>query len=373
MVVLTCLAFLFIYRGSYLLDDYFYQPIVRGLPPKARAAFDAVNQSRMPDPDGFKELLAMWPERVAPFQRQQQIDLFALFGATCILVVGAAYLVAAKLAAPIERVAVGVRRLAAGNLSTRIGSERDWGREAQSLVDDFNELAASLAGAQRALREGNAAIAHELRTPLTVLRGRLQGMLDGVFGHSPSDIKRLILQIDALTGIVDDLRVLSLAAVAELKVELNAIDLAVQAEDVLALVEADLDAAGITVECDLRPAPMNGDGNRIRQAILALIDNARRYGASGKIIAVETGISGDVVLLRVRDAGPGFPAGAEVRAFEPFWRADPSRSRGAGGSGLGLAVVNAIVDAHRGQAMIGRNEPSGASVELRFALRTPAL
>jgi two-component system sensor histidine kinase AdeS len=198
------------------------------------------------------------------------------------LVVGTAYLVAAKLAAPIERVAVGVRRLAVGNLSTRIGSERDWGRAAQSLVDGFNQLAASLAGAQRALREGNAAIAHELRTPLTILRGRLQGMLDGVFGHSPADLKRLILQIDALTGIVDDLRVLSLAAVAELKVELSAIDLAVQAEDVLALVEADLDAAGITVERDLRPAPMNGDGNRIRQAILALIDNARRYGASGK-------------------------------------------------------------------------------------------
>jgi two-component system sensor histidine kinase AdeS len=92
-----------------------------------------------------------------------------------------------------------------------------------------------------------------------------------------------------------------------------------------------------------------------------------------KKIAVETGISGEKVLLRVRDAGPGFPAGSEARAVERFWRADPSRSRGGGGSGLGLAVVNAIVEAHRGQAMIGRNEFSGASVELRFALRTPAL
>jgi methyl-accepting chemotaxis protein len=165
----------FIYRGSYLLDDYYHQPIVRGLPPNARAAYDAVNQNRMPDSDGFKELLALWPERVAPFQRQQQSDLIALFGVTCILVLGTAYLVAAKLAAPIERVAVGVRRLAAGSLSARIGSERDWGREALSLVDDFNQLAASLAGAQRALREGNAAIAHELRTPPRFCAGDSRG------------------------------------------------------------------------------------------------------------------------------------------------------------------------------------------------------
>ena len=366
IVGLACVIFLFIRHGSYLLDDHFFQAIVAGLPQKARAAYDAVNHFQMPDMDGLRELNELWPERMRVFQRQADIDLDVLFAVSCLLLMGAAYLVAMRLASPIERIAEGSRRLAAGDLSVRIGSERLWGQEAQSLVESFNQLSSSLLASQRALREGNAAIAHELRTPLTILRGRLQGMRDGLFGHSPSDIDRLILQVDALTRIVEDLRVLSLAAASELSVHRAPVDLADQAESVLDVVAPDLAALGMGVERDLRPAPMSGDGQRLGQAILALIDNSRRYGASGGLLRVETGLREGQVFLRVIDLGPGFPPGTETLAFEPFWRSDASRSRAAGGSGLGLAVVQAIVSAHRGAVTIAANTPTGAVVELRF-------
>ena len=313
------MIFLFIRHGSYLLDDHFFQAIVAGLPQKARAAYDAVNHFQMPDMDGLRELNELWPERMRVFQRQADIDLDVLFAVSCLLLMGAAYLVAMRLASPIERIAEGSRRLAAGDLSVRIGSERLWGQEAQSLV-----------------------------------------------GHSPSDIGRLILQVDALTRIVEDLRVLSLAAASELSVHRAPVDLADQAESVLDVVAPDLAALGMGVERDLRPAPMSGDGQRLGQAILALIDNSRRYGASGGLLRVETGLREGQVFLRVIDLGPGFPPGTETLAFEPFWRSDASRSRAAGGSGLGLAVVQAIVSAHRGAVTIAANTPTGAVVELRF-------
>jgi two-component system sensor histidine kinase AdeS len=366
MTVLACVVFLFIYRGSYLLDDHFYQPIINGLPPKARAAYDAINSFRMPDPEDFKSLAAVWRERVEPFRRQQAIDLYALFGVSCILLAGTAYLFAMRLASPIERIAAGVRQLASGDLAVRISNERVWGLEAQSLVHDFNRLAESLVASQRTLRESNAAIAHELRTPLTVLRGRIQGMRDGVFGRSPAELDRLLLQIDALTRIVEDLRVLSLASASALTVHSAALDLATEAEAVLDVVAPDLDAMGMALERDLRPAPMLGDGSRLRQAILALVDNSRRYAESGGILRLETGLSGHQVFLRILDRGPGFPEGTDEQAFEPFWRAEASRSRAAGGSGLGLAVVKAIVDAHGGAVTIARNSPTGAKIELRF-------
>jgi two-component system, OmpR family, sensor histidine kinase AdeS len=366
IVALACLTFVFIRQGSYALDDHFFNAVLADLPPRARAAYESINQFRMPDFEDLRELNRVWPKRIEAFQRQTEINLYLLFGVSCLLMAGAAYLVAVRLASPIEKIAEGARRLSAGELSVRIGNQGTWPREAQSLVEDFNQLASSLSASQRAFREANAAIAHELRTPLTILRGRLQGMRDGLFGRSPSDIDGLILQVDALTRIVEDLRVLSLSAASELSVHALPVDLADRAESLLDVLAPDLDGLGMRVERDLRPAPMAGDGQRLGQAILALVDNARRYGASGGVLRVETGLDGDEAFIRVIDHGPGFPPGTGDAAFEPFWRADPSRSRAAGGSGLGLAVVKAIVDAHHGSVRIAGNVPSGAMVELRF-------
>ena len=100
IVGLACVIFLFIRHGSYLLDDHFFQAIVAGLPQKARAAYDAVNHFQMPDMDGLRELNELWPERMRVFQRQADIDLDVLFAVSCLLLMGAAYLVAMRLASP---------------------------------------------------------------------------------------------------------------------------------------------------------------------------------------------------------------------------------------------------------------------------------
>ncbi len=101
------------------------------------------------------------------------------------------------------------------------------------------------------------------------------------------------------------------------------------------------------------------------KALLALLENARRYATPGRIEISTLKLSG-AVIIRVEDAGPGLPPDFAKRAFEPFTRNEPSRSRRYGGSGLGLSVVRAIAEAHGGQASYRTSSRGGATFEISF-------
>jgi two-component system sensor histidine kinase BaeS/two-component system sensor histidine kinase AdeS len=271
-----------------------------------------------------------------------------------------------RLARPLEQVAHAARRVAQGDLDARAEPVRDSSLELRQLVDDFNRMADSLAASRRELKESTAAIAHELRTPLTILRGRLQGIHDGVFASGPAEITALIQQVESLSRVVEDLRVVSLAGAASLALERRSVELATEVENLLPVIEPDLHALGMRLELDLRPAPVHADPQRLRQMLICLLDNARRYASEGGVVRIETHSAGDAGVLRVLDRGAGFPPGGAERAFERFWRSEASRSRQTGGSGLGLSVVRAIADAHGGQAHAANRPDGGALLEVRL-------
>ncbi|MBB4005388.1 ATP-binding protein [Aurantimonas endophytica] len=268
------------------------------------------------------------------------------------------------IAAPLRSVGAAARRVAGGDFSARAVSPASAFEEGDSLVADFNAMAERLEKAESELAFSNSSIAHELRTPLTILRGRLQGLLDGTFEPSPKLYTRLIAQVDDLAAIVEELRTLALSSAGKLELTLGPVDLAREAETVLASIEADLIMAGIGIERQLRPALTQADAAKIRQALLAILENCRRY-APGSTVRVETGVADDHVVLRCRDTGPGLSPEERERAFERFWRADESRARARGGSGLGLSVVLGIARAHGGEAVILDDVP-GFAIELRL-------
>jgi len=271
-----------------------------------------------------------------------------------------------RLSAPLDAVALAARRLAGGDLEARAKVDDSAFVETRQLVDDFNAMAARLAAADEELRVRNAAISHELRTPLTILRGRLQGFADGVFPPDQKAFEDLMGEVDGLTRIVDDLHLLGLANSGKFLVVVEPVDLAKEAAKVIALMEAELHRAGVTVRASLAQVSTEADGARIRQALLALLENVRRHAAPG-LADVETCVVDGWAVLRVRDTGPGFPSGSEAQVFRAFWRADGSRSRKSGGSGLGLAVVQAIAEAHGGVALARNDAHSGgAMVEVRI-------
>lgn len=289
------------------------------------------------------------------------LGMILAIGLSAAAIVG--WRLALTIVRPLKSVASAARSIAGGNFSIRAATMQTSFGEAESLISDFNAMASRLESAEAELKYSNSAIAHELRTPLTILRGRLQGLSDGVFEPSPEIYGRLLAHVEDLTRIVEDLRTLGLSNAGRLELKLDQIDLADEAEVAIASVEQDLTSAGITVDRDLGRAVVLADKARIRQVLFAVLDNARRYAPNSTVV-IQTRRTKDRAVIRYSDTGPGLPAGLEGRAFERFWRADDSRARGSGGAGLGLSIVQAIARAHGGDAALAENGGSGASIEI---------
>ncbi|MEE3622704.1 ATP-binding protein [Nitrospirillum sp. BR 11752] len=318
----------------------------------------------------FTVVFRLWPEVLhhppGIWQRVMDWTVTAVLGMLGVaLAARVAVRFARRLIAPLDAVAGAAQRIAGGDLTARAQVDASAFQETRQLVQDFNAMAAQLERAVIEMRTWNVAIAHELRTPLTILRGRLQGYADGVFTPDTAAFHGLVGQVDLLTRIVDDLKLLTLAQSGRLELRRDQVDVAAEAAAVVALVGPSCTAAGLTIETELRPVQVSADGARVRQALLALLENARRYAAPGRA-RVTTGLEGASVVLRVVDEGPGLPPGMETHAFDPFWRADESRARISGGTGLGLAVVQAIARAHGGDVRAEPVTPQGVAFEIRL-------
>ncbi|MFB2532428.1 ATP-binding protein [Paracoccus sp. p4-l81] len=283
------------------------------------------------------------------------------------LIAGAAVALipARRLVATFGDLADTARRIGSGDLSARAAPPTIRIDEIERFRRDFNTMAAFVERADGERRDSSAAIAHELRTPLTVLSGRLQGMLDGVFPTDARSLAALLAQAQLLARIVDDLRLLTLADSGRLEMQLAPVDLAAPARDVKVAMAPLLQVDGLAVTAALSPARVDGDADRLRQAVQALMTNAARYG--GAEVRVETGQDDKTAWVSVMDRGQGLSAADAARAFDRFWRADPSRGRAGGGSGLGLSVVRAIAQAHGGQVTYA-DRPGGGAI---FTLRLP--
>lgn len=276
----------------------------------------------------------------------------------------ASVLLARRIVLPVSAVASAAREVAEGNLSARASCSTPGFGETAQLISDFNRMATQLAAYVSEMRTWNSAVAHELRTPLTILRGRLHGLRDDVFACDKAMVLSLMQQVDGLTRIVEDLRTVSLAEAGRLELLLGTVDLATEVQAVIAMVQPDLAAAGIAVETDLRGTPVRADSARIRQALLALINNVIQHARQGNWVRVETTTDATSSLIRVIDRGPGLPSDFGFRAFDAFSRADESRSRAHGGSGLGLAVVQAIARSHGGAARSMPGTDTGTVFEI---------
>ncbi|WP_116131714.1 ATP-binding protein [Tropicimonas sp. IMCC34043] len=293
------------------------------------------------------------------------VMVLLLLGFGLLTASGIGWRLARRIVEPLKSVAAAARRIATGDFSARADLPAGSFREAADLLADFNVMAERLERAEAELAYSNSAIAHELRTPLTILRGRLQGMSDGVFDPTPELYARLIAHVDHLSAIVEELRTLALGNAGRLELTYESFDLAEEVGAALNGLEAELTAAGIAVTRELAPAWVVADRTRLRQAFVAVLENCRRYSPQSHV-HVETMTQGEQVIVRCSDTGPGLSAADRARAFDRFWRADASRGRSNGGSGLGLSIVRAIARAHGGEARILPHDPTGLAVEIRL-------
>ncbi len=350
------------YLGVTYYAAYLEEGVIKGLPANAAQAYRDMNSGVVPEPTAIRELFDHLDAISAPldFQLYVSVLVCGLLSALICSVIGI-YL-ARKIARPLEQLTLAAEGLKSGDFSVRIAEPHTSTAEVKSLIESFNALATSLETMEERLQFNNMAVAHELRTPLTILRGSMQGMVDGIFPMDAKTVASLLLQVEGLSRLVEDLRTLSLAIGQKLVMDRERFDLAELVETVFDAAKPMLEASKLVVVKDMKPIEAFADGQRIRQAILALLENACRYAAGGGMLRCQTERTMDgFVAIRILDDGPGFPEDMCEADVDPFWRGDTSRSRATGGTGLGLSVVRAIAVAHGGKLELG-NRPGGGAV-----------
>ena len=263
-----------------------------------------------------------------------------------------------QIVSPVQQLTSAAQKIAAGDLSQRIPTQSQ--DEIGTLANSFNQMADSLAKHEELRRNLIADVAHELRTPLTVIQGNLEAMLDGVLPASPQEIATLRDETALLGRLVSDLRLLSLAEAGQLKLERVEVD---PTELITRAVEPfRLQAQSSQIELALEIAPnlpsINVDADRIAQVIRNLLNNALRHTPAGGRITLTCGRDkSQNLLITVSDTGEGIPPDDLPFVFNRFYRADKSRSRASGGSGIGLAIVKQLVAAHGGKVWV-ESQPS---------------
>ncbi len=286
---------------------------------------------------------------------------------TTLIGLGIAVWVAARLSrrilAPLNSVATSLRQVAQGNLAARADTNDYSLGEATQLVSDFNAMAERLERIEQERIFWNAAIAHELRTPVTILRGRLQGLAEGIFQPDPALFASLLHQVEGLARLIEDLRVVGLAESGHLQMHLREIDLQGEIMTVVKACESALMEKGFCLSLDLQIRLVVCDPIRIRQALLALLENVLQHARPGAIM-IKTRSDDSAHYLSVEDSGPGIGMADPHLIFEAFQRGPLADGPDQKGNGLGLAVVKAICNAHQGIATYTQSHMGGSCFTL---------
>jgi signal transduction histidine kinase len=257
--------------------------------------------------------------------------------------------------------------VADGKLDTRIPTKGP--QDLRSLSESFNEMASSLERNDRERRDMLADIAHELRTPLSVIRGRLEGIVDGVYPETDVPVSTALEQTYLLERLVDDLRLLTLVESRQLHFEYKPVDLGNLAQHVIDLFQAEAREKNISLSLNRlsENLTVEADAQRTEQVIANLVGNALRYVPENGRVWIEVSADGESVSLSVNDNGKGVPKADLPFIFDRFWRKDKSRSRISGGTGLGLAIARQLIEAQGGQVS-ANNLPEGG-LQVMFELK----
>ena len=259
-----------------------------------------------------------------------------------------------RIVAPLGRLTVAAQRIAGGDLYHRVGLKgKD---EIGRLAAAFDSMAANLARSEETRRHMLADVAHELRTPVSIIQGSLEAMIDGVLPPTTANLASAHEETRLLSRLISDLREISLAEAGQLQLELADIpvsDLLTHSVDVNQPEAAARDVCLRADALDNLPS-VHVDRDRFLQIVNNLIANALRYTPTGGSVTVSAAMqsvdtSGPLMIkVCVADTGSGIPLDELRHVFDRFYRVDKSRTLSSGGSGLGLALVKQLVEAHGG-------------------------
>ncbi len=310
------------------------------------------------------------------FMDSQDVGLFALllaFAAVISLAFG--YSVASALMGEIELLDRAAARLAGGDLDARAGPVGSG--EVARLAETFDSMAARVQAAftrerelEASRRQLLAALSHDLRTPLATTRAMVEAIAEGVV--SDSDEVRHYLrvirgEVQHLSRLIDDLFELSQIESGAFELQCVPTSLLELVSETLAAYQAQVRERGVTLErrvaADL--PPVLADPEQLQRVLRYVVGNALRHTSPGGSVRVDVRADGPETRVSVSYSGPGPEPQDLERVFDPFYRAEPARSRAPGsadaseGAGLGLALARGLVQAHGGRIWVERSATGG--------------
>jgi two-component system OmpR family sensor kinase len=293
--------------------------------------------------------------------------LFAAGAAVLFVGLGGGWILTSRALQPIHDISKTATQISGGDLSRRINAadtDSELGQLANLLNSTFSRLEAAFAQQ----KQFTADAAHELRTPLAVIISETQTAL-----QRPRSAEEYRETVEACLETAQRMRALTHALLelarfdaGQEQIVREGFDLAEIARKCAADAEKIARDRNIRIIADLNPAPANGDPDRIAQVVTNLVANAIHYNKSAGEVHVATRAENGSAILTVKDTGQGIAAEALPHIFERFYRVDPSRTHGAGHSGLGLAISKAIIDAHNGGLSVESVVGEGTTFTVRI-------
>jgi signal transduction histidine kinase len=283
-------------------------------------------------------------------------------------------LLARGIAHPLENLDRAASAISGGDLSQQVPSTGSI-RELGNLGQSFNEMTENLRASDQAKTAFIADVTHELRTPLTVIKGTVETLGDGAMDDRTGRDKLLQSmnkETNRLIRLVNDLLILTRSDAKALSLDIESFSLEDLVRTRCENMEPLAARKGVQFQLELEESHSQagyevlGDQNRIGQVLDNLLDNALRYAPVDTRVTISLKFTGKLVLCAIHDQGSGIPAEHLPMVFERFYRADKARDRESGGSGLGLSIAKALIEAQGGA--IQAESRAGEGTRITFQL-----
>lgn len=312
------------------------------------------------DSDRFDPALMSPGEFYREASQQFSIQTLTVMALLVVMGVGCTYWAAGRILRPLSELAESVRVIDDLHLDRKVAVKGAKG-EVLALMESFNGMLDRLGKAFSIQKRFAANAAHELKTPLAVIKSSLQVLemsphpqeedVQEFMADTSVSLERIIQTVEGLLSLAN----LDSVQVGE-TVELRPLlDRAVQE------LSGRAKEQGVMLSISGQAPPVRGNSILLYRAVFNLIENAVKYNRPGGTVDITLEQSGEGVCIRVEDTGTGINADALQHIFEPFYRADPSRSQQIPGSGLGLSVVKMIVERHGGEIEVTSRKSAGSA------------
>lgn len=261
------------------------------------------------------------------------------------------FIISRSIIRPINKLMTKAKYMSKGEYDKKIEINTDI-LEINDLINSINNLSQSIKEQENIRKRLTGDISHELKTPLTNIQSHLEAMIDGIWEPTEKRLLSVKEEAERLSSLVSDMQKLNKYDESSIKLKKDNVNIS----DIICFVIFQFSnlakSKNINIEYEKKNINLYCDKDKITQALVNILSNAIRYSNEGSTIFIEEKLKDNKVIISIEDQGIGISEEDLKYVFERFYRADKSRTRATGGTGIGLTIVKSIVSSHGGEVKL---------------------